>query len=87
MAKPKDRELMPLCRMTGTKDQKDSVAVTLLSTVHPQLSGTLLSQNLVIWTEFPGTDGYAFTMSLTTFRYPEIRYPEDISKVPKVPDK
>ncbi len=25
-------------------------------------------------------------MTLTTLRYPEIRYPDDISKVPKVPD-
>ncbi len=26
-------------------------------------------------------------MALATLKYPEIRYPEDISNVPKVPDK
>ncbi len=31
MARPKDREFMPLGIMTGTKDHGDSVAVTLLS--------------------------------------------------------
>ncbi len=32
-------------------------------------------------------NGHAFTTALTIFRYPENRYPEDIFKVPKVPDK
>ncbi len=77
-------------------------------TVNHRLSG-----NLVIWTEFPGTEHllweipsffrnlipdpelnfldkyakHACTVLFTIFKYPLIHYPEEISKVTKVPDK
>ena len=41
-------------------------------------------------TSLPGQDfqnGHVFTTALTTLRHPDIRYPEDIFKVPKVQDK